>query len=109
MHKTLCFVSAVAGSLALTAPAAAQDSGRGLFLSEKRLCFECHSVTIRNVGPSFEAVAARYRYNPWAREILADRIRNGSAQHWGDRYEMWPQIVVPDEELHVLVDWILRQ
>ncbi|MBK8015469.1 MAG: cytochrome C [Betaproteobacteria bacterium] len=109
MRNPIFFVCAMVASFALVAAADAEDYGRGLFLTQKRMCFECHSVTLRNVGPSFEAVAARYRYNPWARDILADKIRHGSEGHWGDRFEMWPQEVVPDDELHVLVDWILQQ
>jgi cytochrome c len=109
MRKPIRFISAAAASFTLAASAVAGDPSRGLFLAEKRTCIECHSVTVKNVGPSFSAIAARYRHQPGAREMLVDKIRYGGTQHWGERFNMWPQTIVPDDELYDLVDWILQQ
>jgi cytochrome c len=109
MHKPIYFMSAAVVGFALFASAFAGDTSRGLFLADKRMCLECHAVAVKNVGPSFSAIATRYRHEPGAREMLADKIRFGGAKHWGERFNMWPQVTVPDDELYDLVDWILQQ
>jgi cytochrome c len=109
MHKAIRFIGAAVSGFALLAPALAADPGRALFLADKRGCLECHAIGWRNVGPSFSAIAKRYRYQTGARAMLADKIRFGGTQHWGERFNMWPQTTVPDEEVYELVDWILQQ
>jgi cytochrome c len=110
MHKPICFIGAAAvAGLALLAPALAADPNRAPFLAEKRGCMECHAIGSTNGGPSFPAIAVRYRYQEGAREMLVDKIRIGGVKHWGERFNMWPQYTVPDDEAHELVDWILQQ
>jgi cytochrome c len=109
MYKPIRSIGAAAAGLALLTPALAADPNRALFLADKRGCLECHAIGYRNAGPSFVAIAARYRYQAGAREMLADKIRFGGTKHWGERFNMWPQTTVPDEEVYELVDWILQQ
>jgi cytochrome c len=61
------------------------------------------------VGPSFSAIATRYRHQPGLRDVLLDKIRYGGKQHWGERFNMWPQTNLSDEDAYELVDWILKQ
>jgi len=61
------------------------------------------------VGPSFRAVARRYRFDPQARERLAYVTRGGSAGYWGERFVMWPQPRLSDAAVKELVDWVLSQ
>jgi cytochrome c len=85
------------------------DFARGYALAQEKGCFECHALGHRDVGPSFAAVADRYRRNPMARENLPYVIRGGSAGHWGERFVMWPQPRLSDAEVAELVDWVLSQ
>jgi len=108
MYKQVGFTAILAGAVSL-APALADDYARTLALAEQRGCLECHAIGWTNVGPGFAAIAVRYRHQPGAREILVDKIRFGGRQHWGERFNMWPQTNVSDEEVYELVDWILQQ
>jgi cytochrome c len=108
MYKLVGFAAILAGA-AWLAPALANDYSRTQALAEKRGCVECHAIGWTSVGPGFAAVAARYRYRPGAREMLVDKIRFGGKQHWGERFNMWPQTNVTDDEVYELVDWILQQ
>jgi cytochrome c len=103
--------SSLAGTLFLvsTAAAPADDFDRGYALALKKGCFECHTLGSNYVGPSFHALAERYRFDPEARVQLPDIIRAGSKGHWGERFNMWPQVRLTDDEVKLLVDWVLSQ
>jgi cytochrome c551/c552 len=88
---------------------AADDFDRGLQLARQKGCMDCHALGRAEVGPSFADVARRYRHNPDYRKHLVPVIRGGSAGHWGDRFVMWPQVSLTDQEVRQLVDWVLSQ
>ena len=98
---------------ALALPVAAASTGAdfdsGYRLAQEKGCLDCHALGQTTVGPSFRAIAKRYRFNPQQPERLPAVIRGGSAGHWGDRFVMWPQPRLSDEEVRQLVDWILSQ
>lgn len=96
-------------SLTTSAGVAAQSPAQALHLAEEKGCMECHAIGWAVVGPAFVDVAARYRQDPAARETLAEKVRFGGKRHWGERYNMGPQTNLDDEEIYVLVDWILSQ
>jgi cytochrome c len=90
-------------------PAFADDPARGFRLAEEKGCFECHAIGWKLVGPAFTEVAERYRLDPQARDMLVGKVRFGDERHWGERFNMWPQTNLSDEEVYVLVDWVLSQ
>jgi cytochrome c len=104
---TALLVCAALPSLAVAG--APEDFASGYALAQERGCLECHALTYRDAGPSFPAIAHRYRYDPLARERLPQVIRGGSAGHWGERFIMWPQPRLNDAEVQVLIDWVLSQ
>ena len=69
-------------------------------------CTACHAVDRKVVGPSFKDVAAKYRGQPDAENLLAGRVKNGSSGVWGS-VPMTPNPQVPDADLHALVKWVL--
>jgi cytochrome c len=96
--------------LALSTCAAAEDDfDRGYALAGEKGCFDCHALGHDYVGPSFRSVAERYRLDPEARAELASVIEAGSRGHWGERFEMWPQVHFTRDQLQRLVDWVLMQ
>ena len=107
--KRVCTPGLAAAALMWLPHAHAAEPSRAPFLAEKRLCTECHAPNADSGGPSFPAIAARYRYQPDAREMLVDKVMHGGEQHWGGRFNMWPQYTVPRREAEELVDWILEQ
>ena len=101
------FIAAAASAAAAAGPA--EDFDRDYQLASDKGCFDCHALGHTNVGPSFRSIAKRYRFNPQQSQRLPAVIRGGSAGHWGDRFVMWPQPRLSDEEVRRLVDWILSQ
>ena len=88
---------------------AADQFERGYQLAQSKGCFDCHALGYRDVGPSFRAIAQRYQFDPEHVNRLPYIIRGGSAGHWGERFVMWPQVRLSNEEVNELVAWILSQ
>ena len=108
MKAFIAFLACTAvPTLALAGDSEKFDSG--YTLASEKGCFECHALGQTEVGPSFRAVARRYRFDPEARAHLPYVIRGGSAGHWGERFAMWPQARLSDAEVRQLVDWVLSQ
>jgi cytochrome c len=110
MHRTTA-IAALTTVLCCALPHAAADDAweRAYRLAEKKGCFECHAVGYDYVGPSFRSIAERHRYNPETRSALSDVIRAGSRGHWGERFEMWPPVRLRDDEVQLLLDWVISQ
>jgi cytochrome c len=90
--------------------AATGDSfDQGYRLAQQKGCLDCHTLGRADVGPSFNSIAQRYRRDPQQRDRLPYIIRGGSAGHWGERFVMWPQPRLSDQEIKQLVDWVLSQ
>ena len=108
MTTTRCLlIAALAPALALASTS--QDFDRGYELASSKGCLECHALSYRFIGPSFRTLAETYRLDPAYRAKLPYIIRGGSAGHWGERYVMWPQTQLNDQEMRLLIDWILSQ
>jgi cytochrome c len=52
-------------------------------IMEKTDCKSCHKTADISVGPSFRAVALKYKDQTDAIELLSDRVINGSTGVWG--------------------------
>jgi cytochrome c len=105
--RLIVLACAILSTPALAGPA--EDFNRGYRLAEMKGCFDCHTVDGKAVGPSFRAIAERYRADPAHRDRLPYIIRGGSAGHWGERFLMWPQARLSDQQLDELIAWILSQ
>ena len=108
MTAYICVLAAFLAP-AIAAAGSAEDFEHGYRLAEEKGCFDCHELGQTAVGPSFRAIAKRYRFNSRDPERLPAVIRGGSAGHWGDRFVMWPQPRLRDQEVRELVHWILSQ
>lgn len=108
MRPFICaFIAATVSAVA--AAGSGEDFDRGYRLAGDKGCFDCHTLGQTSIGPSFRAIAKRYRFNPQQPQRLPAVIRGGSAGHWGDRFVMWPQPRLSDAEVRELVDWVLSQ
>ena len=82
-------------------------------LAQLNGCIECHTVTSTSIGPSWMAVAERYKEAPRAetRALLINSVMNGSKGKWitwrGD--DGMPPLGkrVVKEDVEELVDFIL--
>ena len=52
-------------------------------LSQKAGCAACHAIDQKSLGPSYQAIAQRYRGRADAPALLAERVRKGSQGVWG--------------------------
>jgi len=69
------------------------------------ICMACHQVDGKMVGPSFKEVAQKYAGDASATASLATKITQGGAGVWGS--SAMPPNRVADEDLTVIVNWIL--
>ncbi len=74
-------------------------------------CFGCHDIEENRFGPSWKAVAERYKSEPNASSMLAESVKYGSGGKWGDvvgNNVMPPnEQKVNDAEIAQLVRYIL--
>src|ERR1700733_9461042 len=88
--------------------AAAQNSAgqNGEKLISGSDCAGCHALDSQVVGPSWKAIAKRYREQPGSEARLAARVRQGGAGKWGD-VAMTPHPELPGAQARLMVRWIL--
>ncbi|MEM6415278.1 MAG: ThuA domain-containing protein [Pseudomonadota bacterium] len=77
----------------------------GLALITENGCTSCHQVNDDSVGPSYQAVANRYRDRPDVVSYLKGRIKNGAQGNWGDRV-MGGFSAIPEGELDRIATFI---
>lgn len=75
-------------------------------LAKKNDCLGCHAAKTLVVGPSYQAVAAKYAGQAGAEDQLVKSIREGSVGKWGD-LAMPPHPKLSDADAHKLAKWIL--
>jgi cytochrome c len=95
---------ALAGALLLgTAPAWASEA-----LADKHACSNCHAVDKKMIGPSFKAVAEKYKGPADAVDTVTAKVRKGGTGVWGAMV-MPPMAHVPEADAKELAAWILKQ
>lgn len=90
---------------AAPAPAAA-DSSDPAALAQAKGCLACHQIEIKVVGPAYKDVAAKYKGDAGAVDALVKKVKEGGVGAWG-QIPMPPQVVATEEEIKLLVKWIL--
>jgi cytochrome c len=69
----------------------------------------CHHAEEKRVGPSYAAIAERYRGDEGALQTLTERARAGGSGHWGPA--PMPPVTedqLSDEDLKTVVAWVLE-
>ena len=93
-------------------PATTQDKDIEA-LAKKSGCLECHSVDRTVKGPSYHEVAARYKGNPGARDLLIQKVKNGGKGNWTEITHGIPMPphsrILSAAEIERLVDWVLSR
>ncbi|MDH3694415.1 MAG: c-type cytochrome [Gammaproteobacteria bacterium] len=75
-------------------------------LAGKNNCLSCHTVDKKILGPAFIEIAAKYKDDAAAEEMLVDRVKNGGTGNWG-QVPMPPNPTLSDEDAVTLVQWVL--
>jgi cytochrome c len=90
-------VAAAALALGTAAAAGAQTSEA---LANSSGCMTCHAVDQVKIGPSFRAIAAKYKGVPDAEAKLTEALAGGKGH---------PPVKAKGEDLKTLVNWLLSQ
>ena len=110
MSTVACFTRLVSlAALAFVASAVAQtgiDTKAALHVAELYSCAECHNATIQVLGPSFKDIAAKYKDDKTAMDVLSAKVRKGGVGVWG-QIAMPPAATIKDDELKLVLSWIL--
>ncbi|HEY9900243.1 MAG TPA: c-type cytochrome [Pantanalinema sp.] len=110
MARTIAIIAAAIALTATVAPSA-HAAGKGLDLIKKGDCIACHTFKNsepKKLGPSYEAVAKKYKGNKKAPAMLADKIKKGGSGNWGTM-AMTPHPALSAGDLNAMVDWILKE
>lgn len=75
-------------------------------LATKRTCFTCHNPDIKNIGPAYRDVAAKYREDPDAIQKMCGQIEKGGGGRWGPVPMPALGALVPPDERRQLAEWI---
>ena len=88
-------------TVAVVTPALADPA-----LANAKKCMGCHNVAVKVVGPSFKAVAAKYKADNATVDQLANKIRRGGSGVWGIAV-MPANDHVNEAEARKLATWVL--
>ena len=108
MKKTLACAVAIATMGVAFAQAPAVDAKKANSLFEGHECAGCHQMDMKIVGPGLKQVAEKYRGNKDAPAKLIEKIKKGGVGVWGE-IPMPPNLDVTEDELKIVVAWILSQ
>ena len=98
LRAGLIATAALAGLL----PAARAD----LALATSKACMACHTVDRKVIGPAFKDVAARYKDQKGAADMLAAKILKGGSGAWGP-VPMPANTQVSEADAKKLAAWVL--
>lgn len=69
-------------------------------------CMACHKISESSVGPSYSAVAQRYKDDPGAQNFLAGKVINGGSGNWGEQ-AMSAHPDLKPEDASLIITYIL--
>jgi cytochrome c len=75
-------------------------------LATSKNCMSCHAVERKVLGPAFKDVAAKYKDDKGAVDMLATKIMKGGSGVWGP-VPMPANKQVSDAEAKKLAAWVL--
>ena len=102
MRNSIWMSVLAAVSLTAAAPADASEA-----IARKTSCLACHSVESRIVGPAYREVAAKYRNNPFAGQIIRWKVRNGTGKNKPLPMPAFDKKALSDADLESITNWIL--
>lgn len=105
-EETAAAPAAEAAPAAAAPAAAAPAGGDEMALAQASGCLACHQIETKVVGPAYKDVAAKYKGDPAAEDMLVAKVKSGGSGTWGP-IPMPPNVNVSDENIRKLVKWVL--
>ncbi len=87
---------------------AAAPAPDALALATSSACMACHQIDVKLVGPAYKEVAAKYKDDPAALDMLVAKVKAGGVGVWG-QIPMPPNAHVSDADIRTVVSWVLAQ
>ncbi len=106
MNKMKVMVLAASTAVLSLGAVANATAGDELALATKSGCMACHQVEMKVVGPAYKDVAAKYKGQDGAVDMLAAKVKAGGSGVWGP-VPMPPNVNVSDEDIKTIVSWVL--
>ncbi len=110
MKNLLGFGGGLIAAATLATVAIAQspaiDGKKAKALFEGHECAGCHQMEMKLVGPGLKQVADKYRGDKGAETRLLEKVKMGGVGVWG-QIPMPPNAGIADEELKIVIVWIL--
>jgi len=78
-----------------------------LDLAKKSGCLACHGIEKKIVGPAWKDVAAKYKGDAGARDLLIGKVKKGGKGTWGPAPMPPYSPRVSDANIEKLVDFII--
>jgi cytochrome c len=75
-------------------------------LAKKAGCTACHAVDKKIIGPSYKDVAAKYKGDAKAEDMLAEKVKKGGSGAWG-AVPMPPHPALSDADNKSIIKWVL--
>ena len=69
-------------------------------------CMGCHQLEAKVVGPAYKEVAAKYKDEAGALDMLIGKVKAGGVGTWG-QIPMPPNAHVSEEDIRTIVEWVL--
>jgi cytochrome c len=77
-------------------------------LAKEKNCMACHNINVKEVGPAYKDVAAKYSGRADAENKLVAKVMNGGGGVW-EPIPMPSNNQITSAEAHMLVKWVLEQ
>jgi cytochrome c len=91
---------------------AAPAAGDGAGLAQAKGCMACHQAAApgaATLGPLYADVAAKYKGDAAAEDMLVDKVIKGGDGNWETTLPAMPPNAVTPEEARTLVKWVMTQ
>ncbi|MDJ0805398.1 MAG: c-type cytochrome [Gammaproteobacteria bacterium] len=69
-------------------------------------CMGCHQLEAKVVGPAYKEVAAKYKDDAGALDMLVEKVKAGGVGTWG-QIPMPPNAHISEENIRTIVEWVL--
>ena len=93
--------------LAISSAGLANAADVGQALAQKNGCLACHSIDKKVLGPAFKDVAAKYKGDKTAEAKMVAKVKAGGSGVWGPMPMPANSPQVKDEDIKLIVQWIL--
>lgn len=82
------------------------DAAKARAIAGQHMCFSCHAVDHKVVGPAYHDVAQKYKGDADAMAALMKKVKGGGSGVWGT-VPMPPNPGISDADLKVVLTWVL--